>query len=81
VFGLGNDTVSGGNDADIFDVSAGGGLGTDTITDFGNGADFVLTGANTVSSGLGSTVVVMADGSSLVAGNGHIWLAGDFHVS
>jgi hypothetical protein len=31
-----------------------------------------------VSSGLGSTSVVLDDGTVIIAGNGHIWQASDF---
>jgi len=78
--GDGSDTFTGGTGADTF-VYSGGGLGTDTISDFADGGDadrVLLQNGVIVSSGLGSTVAVLSDGTSLVATNGHNWIAGDF---
>lgn len=76
--GFGDDTLFGGADADVFDYQSGGGLGTDTIGDFQGGVDSVLVGANTVNSGLGSSTVVLDDGTVLIAGNGYLWQSTDF---
>jgi Ca2+-binding RTX toxin-like protein len=74
----GNDTLTGGAGNDIFVVTAiSGGSGRDTITDFSAG-DTVLVGSNTVSSGYGTATVVLADGTTIEAGNGHLWSFADF---
>ena len=84
-----SDTYTGGAGGDTFrfgEAFGGGSLetfGTDTITDFGTGADTVdlFTGLS-VRSGLGTTSVVIWDGVSdfgtITASNGHLWVAGDF---
>ncbi len=78
--GAGDDTLFGGADNDTFVfASVSGGSGTDTIADFGSG-DSVLVGSNTVVSGDGTAAVILADGTQIVAGNGHLWnQALDFH--
>ncbi len=77
--GLGNDYLFGGAGADVFRfASRPGGSGADTIADFGTGADSVQVDANTVDSGLGTAIVILHDGTTLIAGNGHLWVGGDF---
>ena len=76
---MGNDLLRGGAGGDIFVFTVRqGGSGRDTIIDFGDGADGVLVGSNTVDSGLGTATVLLHDGTTLVAGNGHLWIGGDF---
>ena len=83
------DVYVGGTGADTFhfgEAFGGGSLetfGSDTIGDFGDGADTVdlFTGLS-VHSGLGTSTVTIWDGATdfgtITAGNGHLWIAGDF---
>ncbi len=78
--GLNDDLLVGGAGDDNFNYQSGGGQGGhDTIADFGDGADFIYNPGNAVDSFLGSTVI-LHEGQTLTAGNGHIWVAGDFHT-
>jgi Ca2+-binding RTX toxin-like protein len=56
-----------------------GGTGDDSLSGLsGNDGDRVLAVANGVVSGLGTSTVVLADNSTLIAFNGHAWASGDF---
>jgi Ca2+-binding RTX toxin-like protein len=72
----GGDTFRFGLDSQAF--------GADTVADFGNGADTVdlLNGAASVSGGLGTPTVTVANGGpdlgTITAANGHLWQAADF---
>jgi len=76
--GGGADTLTGGGGADtfVFDAMVGG-SGTDIITDFSSG-DSIFAGANTVDAGLGTATVLLHDGTTIIAGNGHLWISADF---
>ena len=82
VGGIGDDTLAGGADADLFVYnSVAGGEGTDTITDFVGGTDFVDLGTGMSTVSLTGTVAVLTNGSdltTLIADNGHNWTGGDF---
>ena len=75
----GDNVLIGGGGADTFVYNGGTGGGTDTIADFDSAeGDLVLAGANTVVSGLGTSTVLLDDGTVLIAGNGHLWDTLDF---
>jgi Ca2+-binding RTX toxin-like protein len=76
--GAGNDVLLGGAGSDTFvHASVSGGSGTDQFYDFASG-DKVLVAGNNVVSGLGTSIAVLTDGSTLVTNNGYDWSAGDF---
>ena len=84
--GGGNDSISGGAGNDVLFgfgeddrfvyVSIAGGSGTDNIGDFSGGDRVQLVGMSI--SSLNGTTAVLGDGSTLIAGNGHAWISGDF---
>jgi serralysin len=75
--GAGNDTLFGWGEDDRFVYdSIAGGSGTDHIVDFGGGDRVQLVGMSIGS--LSGTTAVLGDGSTLIAGNGHGWITGDF---
>ncbi len=73
--GRGNDALAGRAGADIFAFGAG--AGRDVIEDFHDEDLVWLLGGVRVAQ-LSGHVATLTDGSSIIAGNGHLWHASDF---